>query len=107
MQDIEYIVYLTFDEAERIRVFARKEKKDILEFVVQYESLLDQVWKPIIRYDTAHGFAHKDIIKADGTQIKQPLFFDNYNLAFTFAAIDIKSNWKKYRRNFIGDEKDD
>ena len=69
--------------------------------------MISKEWKPVIRFDTAHGFSHKDIMKTDGTTIKQPLYFDNYNLAFTFATIDLKSNWKNYRRNFLGDEKND
>lgn len=47
-----------------------------------------------------HGFAHKDIIKPNGEIIKQPLFFESYNLAFTFATIDLKANWKQYRDDF-------
>ncbi|WP_455423484.1 DUF7718 family protein [Candidatus Hakubella thermalkaliphila] len=23
-------------------------------------------WRPVVRYDTAHGFAHKDVIRANG-----------------------------------------
>ena len=53
-----------------------------------------------MRYDTAQGFAHKDIMKAGGETIKIPLFFETYNLAFTYATIDLKANWKKYRENF-------
>ena len=107
MQEIEYLIYLTFDEFEGIRVVAKKEKGNILEFVVQYETLIMEEWKPVIRYDTAHGYAHKDIMKADGTKVKQPLYFENYNLAFTYATIDLKSNWKKYRRDFTGDKEND
>jgi hypothetical protein len=31
-------------------------------------------------------------MKADGETIKQPLFFETYNLAFTYATIDLKTN---------------
>ncbi len=100
MQEIEYIIYLTAESTDRLRVIAQKEKGIILEFVVQYETMILDEWQPLVRYDTAHGFAHKDIIKADGEIIKQPLFFETYNLAFTYATIDLKANWKKYRENF-------
>lgn len=100
MQEIEYLIYLTAESTDRLRVYAQKEKSAILEFVVQYEALILEEWQPIVRYDTAHGFTHKDIIKADGETIKQPLFFETYNLAFTYATIDLKANWKKYRENF-------
>ena len=100
MQEIEYLIYLTAESTDRLRVSAQKEKGIILEFVVQYEALMSDQWQPIVRYDTAHGFAHKDIMKANGKTIKQPLFFETYNLAFTYTTIDLKLNWKKYREDF-------
>lgn len=74
MKEIEYLIYLTAESNDRLRVYAQKEKGAILEFVVQYEALISEEWRPIVRYDTAHGFAHKDIMKASGETIKQPLF---------------------------------
>jgi len=56
-------------------------------------------WRPVVRYDTAHGFAHKDIIKATGEVVKQPLFFETYNMAFTYATLDLKMNWNQYKDN--------
>ncbi len=100
MQEIEYLLYLTAESTDSLRVSAQKEKGIILEFVVQYEALMSDQWQPIARYDTAHGFAHKDIMKANGKTIKQPLFFETYNLAFTYTTIDLKLNWKKYREDF-------
>ncbi|GBD98008.1 hypothetical protein BMS3Abin07_00015 [bacterium BMS3Abin07] len=100
MQEIEYLIYLTAESTDRLRVYAQKERTIILEFVVQYEAMISEEWQPIVRYDTAHGFAHRDIMKADGKTIKQPLFFETYNLAFTYATIDLKANWKNYREDF-------
>jgi len=91
---------LTAESTDRLRVYAQKEKGLILEFVVQYEALMSAQWQPIVRYDTAHGFAHKDVMKVDGKTTKQPLFFETYNLAFTSATIDLKINWKKYKEDF-------
>ena len=100
MHEIEYVIYLSAESIDRLRVTAQKEKGDIVEFVVQYETLISEKWQPIVRYDTAHGFAHKDIIKPKGETIKQPLYFESYNLAFTFATLDLKANWKQYRDTF-------
>ena len=47
-----------------------------------------------------HTGLRKDIIRADGETLKQPLFFETYNLAFTFATLDLKANWKQYRDSF-------
>lgn len=100
MKEIEYVIYLTAESADRLRRYAQKEKSIILEFVVQYEAKISEKWQQIVRYDTAHGFAHKDIMKAGGGAIKIPLFFETYNIAFTYATIDLKANWKKYRETF-------
>ena len=75
-----------------MRVYVRKEKGIILEFVVQYEAIISGKWKPVVRYDTAHGFAHKDVMTKEGKTIKQPFFFENFNLALTYATIDLKTN---------------
>ena len=99
MREIEYIIYLNSKSTDRLRVHAQKEKDVIVEFIVQYETIISKKWQPV-RYDTARGFAHKDIMKKDGKTIKQPLFFETYNLAFTHATIDLKTNWKKYIEDF-------
>jgi len=100
MKEIEYVIYLSAESADRLRVYVRKEKGEILEFVIKYEALISEKWQAIVRYDTAHGFAHRDIIKPNGEIIKHPLFFETYNLAFTFANLDLKANWKQYKDNF-------
>ena len=87
MHEIEYLFYLVAEETDRLRIIAWKDKGEILQFVAQYESLISGEWRPVVRYDTAHGFAHKDIIRASGEVIKQPLFFETFNLAFTFATL--------------------
>lgn len=107
MQEIEYLIYLTAELIDRLRVDAQKQKGEILEFIVQYEALISGEWRAIVRYDTFHGFAHKDVIRPDGDTVKQPLFFENYNLAFTFATLDLKANWERYRDNFEKEMKND
>jgi hypothetical protein len=36
-------------------------------------------------------------IKANGEVVKQPLFFETYNIVFTYATLDLKANWRQYR----------
>jgi hypothetical protein len=64
---------------------------------VQYEAKIKNKWHQIVRYDTSHGFAHKDIIHPSGQKEKQPLYFSTLNAAFTFAIQDLKISWKWYR----------
>ena len=87
-KEITFLFALSDDLEGRIRVTALKKKDKILKFVVQYEALIKKKWTPIVRYDTSHGFSHKDIIHCNGNVEKQPLHFQNFNMAFTFAIQD-------------------
>ncbi|MDZ4340837.1 MAG: hypothetical protein U1E51_00165 [Candidatus Binatia bacterium] len=55
----------------------------------------------VVRYDTAHGFSHRDQYDSGGKAIKTPLFVLNFNLALTFAEADLKANWNIYRERFL------
>ena len=54
--------------------------------------LLDGVWYPVVRYDTSHGFAHRDLLNIKAQKRKTPLFITDKNDALTFAENDIKDN---------------
>ena len=95
--EIEFLYSLSEELEDRLRVSALKRKGEIIKFVVQYEAFIENQWKPIIRYDTSHGFAHKDIIHYNGEQEKQPLYFADYNMAFTYAIQELKITWRWYR----------
>lgn len=99
MKEVEYVVPLGFDG--RRRTLYARDRNEILEFVVQYELRIRDAWRPVIRYDTAHGFAHKDILSFKDETVKQKLSFSDYNLALTFAEKDLRDNWRKYRENFL------
>jgi hypothetical protein len=58
-------------------------------------------WYPVVRYDTTHGFAHRDFIHPDGHSEKTPIFVQNYNDALTFAEADLKTNWRIYREQYL------
>ncbi len=100
MKKIEYLFYLSPLQKDRLRVWASKERNKIVEFVIQYEAEIHDSWYPIVRYDTSHGFAHRDLMHPDGSSDKQPLFFESYNLSLTYASQELKQNWHRYRRNF-------
>ena len=76
-------------------------KRDVLSFIVQYETKLEGKWYPVVRYDTRHGFAHRDTLDKRGKKQKTPIFARNYNEALTFAEYDIKSNWRLYKQQFL------
>jgi len=96
---VEYVTPLGSDGRRRTRHVRIGNK--IIEFVVQYEVELKNIWYPVVRYDTAHGFAHKDILFYKGDVRKEILPFDDFNLALTFSEKDLRDNWQKYRESFL------
>lgn len=105
MKAVKFTVMLTPEDRYRHR--HAKVRGSIHSFVVQYETILDDKWLSVVRYDTEHGFAHCDLFDKKGNKEKTPMFTEDYNEALTFAEYDIKSSWKIYRKIFIGGVEDE
>ncbi|MBU0693999.1 MAG: hypothetical protein KKC11_04950 [Candidatus Omnitrophica bacterium] len=101
----EYVARLTFDCRKRHKHTHFKNK--IVRFTTQLEVCYENNWYPIIRYDTSHGFAHRDFIHPSGRIDKTPLFLQDYNEALIFAENDLKNNWELYREKFLKEVKND
>jgi hypothetical protein len=78
-----------------------KEREKIVFFRVQYETKINQIWHPVVRYDTAHGFAHRDLLNLKEDAKKIPVFNQDFNDALTFAENDLKTNWESYKKRFL------
>ena len=98
MRDVEFRNLIADDAALRVRFSI--DLGTVVKFVVQLECLFDQ-WREILRYDTAHGFAHCDILFPDGEHRKVPMATRDYNEALTIAISDISSNWLSYRERYM------
>ena len=98
MRIIEYVIPL--GENARKRHFHETEGGRVIRFTVQLEVFVNNQWVAVIRYDSAHGFAHIDRYYLDGRKIKKEL---NLNLseALIVADEDIKENWKSYKNTFL------
>lgn len=96
---VEFQVLLDPENRRRHRHVSERGK--VLDFVEQYETFWVEKWVAVIRYDTAHGFAHKDVLRPDGKVIKIRLAESDYNRAMTFAIQDLKSNWARYKSSFL------
>lgn len=68
--------------------------------MVQFEVLVQGEWKPVVRYDCAHGYAHRDRFNLKGEQGKEDLKM-SYADALTFADDDIDNQWETYQENFL------
>ncbi|MCL4479595.1 MAG: hypothetical protein M1381_10965 [Deltaproteobacteria bacterium] len=99
MNKKSYVFMLT--NTDRKRHEHIKEKGKIIGFVVQYEMLYKDKWVPVIRYDTAHGFVHKDLINPDGSKEKIFIGGADLNEVMNIADKDINENWEKYKDRYL------
>ena len=98
-KEVEYIIPLTTDT--QLRHIHTHWKNEVTSFTVQLEVYVKNKWQPMVRYDTAHGFTHRDIIHGDGTKEKTPLFISDFKEALTFSDKDLKTNWRIYREQYL------
>jgi len=94
----EYLILLDTDV--RKRHYHRVVSGEIKNFMVQLEIKYNKVWTPVLRYDCAHNFAHKDSYNIKGDSKKINLYME-YNEALTFADDDISENWQFYKEKFL------
>jgi hypothetical protein len=85
----------------QLRCFYRRQGKVIDQFTVQLELNRDGVWQPVVQYDNAHGFSHRDTLHADGTQEKTSFSMGNLNETFTFAIEDLQANWCTHQERYL------
>jgi hypothetical protein len=57
-------------------------------------------WMPVIRYDCAHGFFHRDVLSPKGEKEKQVIAIDNLRDALSYAEQDLKDSWEWYKKIF-------
>jgi hypothetical protein len=77
----------------------------VLQFAVQLEIEQEGAWNPVVRYDNAHGFCHRDDLHPDGTQTKTPVFVGDANQTFTHAIEELRTNWQSHRARFLNETK--
>lgn len=99
MRVVEFVRLL--DEGIRLRVRFVVESGVVLQFTVQLEWFSEDEWIGLIRYDTAHGFAHCDTMHPYQPTTKTRLPVTEYGDALTFAIEDLSANWRRYRSRYV------
>ena len=87
----------------RIRHYHRTYRGRVEAFSLQLEIEVGGQWRPVIRYDTAHGTAHIDRFTMAGKKRKEWLRLD-FREALTRAERDLKTNSLTYRDRFLRGE---
>lgn len=94
-----YVYLLTLNDRKRHEHATERGK--VVRFTVQYETFVHGEWRPVVRYDTAHGFPHIDRVFPGGRVEKIPLLVPDLADALTLADDDIDENWPRYKEEFL------
>jgi len=96
----DYILHL--DDENLIYVRFVTERGGVTQFVVKYNSRINDNWIEVIRYDSGHECPHKDILSPEGRVLRKVWFdyLDNAQ-ALTLAIQDLKENYEFYRARFF------
>jgi len=100
MGEKEFIVYLDEAHENRYRHWHMWRRGEIVEFRIQYEAWMAGRWQPIVRYDTAHGQPHRDILHPARTQTKEMYPGRSNAEMLTLGQEDIMENWSSYRAKY-------
>lgn len=105
MKLIEFETDLDKSGNERLRVKLSVEKGEVKDVVYQYESFVNDEWIPIVRYDVAHGFFHRDELFADGRKDKIEVTIEDLKSASKYAEQDLKDRWEWYKERYFKKKK--
>ena len=97
MSEKEFLIYLDEGQENRYRYWHRWVQGEIVEFRIQYEAFIAGRWHPIVRYDSAHGQPHRDVLHPSGPEMKE--WYRGYRNAevLSIGQRDIVANWPGYR----------
>lgn len=102
----EFAYELDDEGREWVRVRFSTEAGQVVTFTVQYESTIDGRRLPVVRYDTAHGRPHRDLLDRHGNVLeKQWLDGLPAGEVLTAGKVDIETNWRGYRSRFVEEER--
>lgn len=101
-----YTTDLEGDDSGRHRLRVRFETRgnDVLSFVLQYETLMDEEWHPVVRYDTSHGEAHRDTYDPVGVQVAKEwlgVTEPPFNALLTSRYIELQREWPRHYQAFL------
>jgi len=101
MKEKAFTVLLDKVGNDRLRVRLQVDNGELIDVVYQYEALIDQQWRAIVRYDCAHGFFHRDVMLPNGDKEKYEIAIDNLKSASKYAEQDLKDRWEWYRERYL------
>ena len=100
MGEKSFVVPLGESDSDRYRLYCLTERGQVTIFRVQYEAFIEGKWRPIVRYDTAHGFPHRDLLHYNRPPEKTKYPGRSNAEVLALGQEDIKRNWHIYRTQY-------
>ena len=87
---------------DEIRVGFDTERGQVVDFSAQLECLFINRWRPVVRYDSAHGRPHRDTLDWDGYVVDKQWLPEGVSFgdALNFAIDDLRNQAAAYRQEF-------
>ncbi|HEV2108470.1 MAG TPA: hypothetical protein VGR16_09440 [Thermomicrobiales bacterium] len=99
--DREYFKALS-SSGDAIRIRFTTDRGQVIRYTAQYETLLDGVVRPVVRYDNAHGQAHNDVLDGHGETVRKEWLTEmSGGEALTHAIMEIEAGWPEMRDAFL------
>jgi hypothetical protein len=85
-----------------LRIQRRTESGEIVSFAVVLFADIQDEWVNISRYDTAHGYPHRDVLgKREGLRGKLRMTKLTKKQVFRYAIRDLTENAENYLEDFL------
>ena len=99
MPQKDYITWL--DDKTYLRIDFVTVKGRVASFVVRLMRVEHEKLINIVRYDTAHGMPHRDVLDRNGRVLRKDWLLDmTFDQALTYAKKELLENYETYVRYF-------
>ena len=95
----EYTVPLTRDDWIKNRFITKGPQ--IVEFSVQYETLINGNWRVVMRIDSAHKGVHRHVFHPYDDEYQQPFPCNNLNDGLTQAQTFLREEYHSIKSNYL------
>lgn len=108
IEEMDREFFVPLPEGSSLRIHINIDRGEVTRFVVQLECAIGgDRWLPVVRYDSAHGRPHRDILDPSGETVKKEwldeLLGHDVSMAegLNYGQDDLKRNWRIYRDTFL------
>ncbi len=95
----EYTILLTDEDWIKNRFVTKG--PEIIEFSVQYETLVESNWRKVMRIDSSHSGVHRHIFHPYDAEYQQPFPCTDLNNGLTKAQTFFREQYHSIKSNYL------